>query len=71
MSLQLSDRWAPRLTSQLETGMGYQICKVKLKDGRCIEGVTIVGGTITKAIGYDDLPFSEADIDDIVVTHGK
>lgn len=69
--LPLSETWAPTLRSQSETGMGYQTCTVVLKDGRRIEGVTIMGGTITKVKGHPGIPFAEADIDDIVVTNAK
>jgi hypothetical protein len=69
--LQLSEKWAPRLRSQGETGMSYQICTIVLKDGRRIEGVTIVGGIIAKIKGLNEVPFGEDEIDDIVVTHAR
>ena len=34
--LKLSDKWGPRLRSQPETGMGYQVCIVTLKDGESL-----------------------------------
>jgi hypothetical protein len=69
--LALSNKWAPILVSQPETGMDYQIASVFLKDGRRFDRVVIVGGQITK-IGEDkDIPFKEEDIDRIVVNHGK
>ena len=67
--LELSDKWAPRLVAQPETGMGYQICMVSLKDGRQFQGVTIVGGTISEVPGHLVIPFAESDIQDILVTH--
>lgn len=66
----LSERWAPRLIGQPETGMGYQIATVVLRDGRRFERVTIVGGVITKVDGIEGIPFTESEISDIVVTHG-
>lgn len=67
----LSSKWAKVLISQPETGMGYQVVTVFLKDGRQIEKVMIVGGTITSVHGSPTIPSEEADIDEIVVTHDK
>lgn len=41
--LALTDKWAPILTSQPETGMNYQIASVFLRDGRRFNDVTISG----------------------------
>ena len=67
----LSGRWAPKLLSQGETGMGYQIASIILKDGRQFHQVVIVEGNITRIKGMKDIPFSEEEIEDIVVTHDK
>lgn len=69
--LALSDKWAPILISQPETGMGYQLASVFLRDGRKFDHVMIVGGYITKIGTSVDIPFAESDIKRIVVNHGK
>lgn len=69
--LQLKEKWGPRLTSQPETGMGYQVTTIFLRDGRRFEQVMIVEGLITRIRGRSDIPFNEEDIEDIVVTHDK
>jgi hypothetical protein len=69
--LALSEKWAPILRSQPETGMGYQIASVFLMDGRRFDYVTIVGGYITKVGASSAIPFNEAEIGRIVVDHGK
>jgi hypothetical protein len=69
--LQLPDKWAPFLLKQGETGMGYQTAAVTLRDGRVIDDVLIVGGTIAEVRGSDSIPFSAEDISDITVTHRK
>jgi hypothetical protein len=69
--LALSNKWAPILASQPETGMGYQIASVFLMDGRRFDQVSIVGGFITKIGGSTDIPFNEAEIEKIVVNHGR
>ena len=69
--LALSDKWASVLTSQPETGMGYQITTIYLKNGKQFDGVVIVGGLITRIGDDGDIPFEEGEIADIVVNHGK
>jgi hypothetical protein len=69
--LQLSDKWGPRLVSQPETGMGYQVASVILKDGSRYDQVLIESGFITRIRDLDQIPFREEDIADIVVTHDK
>lgn len=69
--LALSNKWAPILVAQPETGMGYQIASVFLMDGRRFDHVSIVGGFITKIGNSADIPFEEAEIEKIVVNYGK
>jgi hypothetical protein len=68
--MRLSKRWAVLLRAQPETGMGFQIATVKLLDGREFQRVRIVEGQITAVGGSTNVPFSDADIADIVVDHG-
>lgn len=69
--VKLSPDWARFLVNQPETGMDYQIASVLLKDGARFDQVVIVGGHITQIKGIKEIPFSEEDIADIVVTHDK
>ena len=69
--LKLSDKWAPKLIAQGETGMDYQIVSVVLKDGRRFDQAVIVGGTIGRIRGMQGIPFTEDEIADIIVTHDK
>jgi hypothetical protein len=69
--LQLSDKWGPGLVSQPETGMGYQVASVILKDGSRYDQALIESGFITRIRGLDRIPFREEDIADIVVTHDR
>jgi hypothetical protein len=69
--LELPDKWAPCLLKQAETGMGYQTAAITLQDGRVIDDVLIVGGTIAEVRGCDTIPFAVEDISDIRVTHRK
>ena len=67
--LNLSPKWARELVLMPETGMGYQIVTVTLKDGARFDQVAIIGGCISQIRGRDDIPFTEEDILNIVVTH--
>jgi hypothetical protein len=69
--LALSNKWVSILLSQPETGMGYQIASVFLMDGRKFDQVTIAGGHITRIGVSTCIPFEEAQIEQIVVNHGK
>jgi hypothetical protein len=69
--LKLSSRWVNYLKSQPETGMGYQIVSVILKDGRRFDQAAIILPYIGGVRGFDDIPFKEEEIDQIIVTHDK
>lgn len=68
--LRLGDRWGPRLAGEPETGMGYQIVSILLRDGRRFDDVTIAGGVISNVGDGNAIPFAEHDIVQILVTHG-
>jgi len=48
--------------------MGYQIVRVRLHDGREFEQATVVEGVITDIQGKKEIPFSENEIADLIVT---
>jgi len=54
-----------------ETGMGYQVVSVILKNGNRFDQVTVVEGQITQLRGRKDIPFTEDQIAEIVLTHDK
>jgi hypothetical protein len=51
--------------------MGYQVVSVVLGDGRKFEQVAVVEGLITEIRGRRDIPFTEDQITQIVLTHDK
>ena len=57
--------------NQPETGMGYQIVSVVLRDGTRYDQVVVDSGYITQIKGFKRIPFSEEDIQEIIVTHDK
>ena len=71
LMLELSKKWINQIIPQGETGMGYHIATVRLKDGRSFKQVVIDSGFITQIRGLTDIPFTEEEIAEIVVTHDK
>jgi hypothetical protein len=67
--LQLSDKWGPVLVSQPETGLGYQVASIILKDGARYDQALIEAGYVTRIRGLEEIPFREDDIAAIIVTH--
>lgn len=62
---------AASLRSQPETGMGYWVVRVKLRDGREYPRVAIVEGQVVEVFGHDDIPFDPADVVELSVTHDR
>ena len=67
----LSKRWATYLVSLPETGIGYQVASVLLTDGRKFDQVIIDSGYVTRIRGHREIPFTEAEIVEITITHDK
>jgi hypothetical protein len=67
----LSKKWATELASKPETGMGYQVVSIVLKDGRKFDQVAVVEGRITEMRGRKDIPFTEEQIAQMILTHDK
>ena len=63
--------WSQFLASKPETGMGYQVVAVTLRDGRRIEDVAIVEGMIGEVRGHTDIPFEPDDITAVELTHRR
>ena len=51
--------------------MGYTVVSIVLKDGRKYPQAIIDSGVLTRVRGLPDVPFSEADIAEIVQTNEK
>lgn len=69
--IKLSSKWTSELANKPETGMGYQVVTIVLKDGKKIDQVAVVEGKITEIRGREDIPFTEDQIDQIILTHDK
>jgi hypothetical protein len=69
--LKLTKKWIDKIIPQGETGMGYHIATIILKNGTVYKQVVIDSGFITRIRGLSDISFSEDDIESITVTHDK
>jgi hypothetical protein len=67
----LTGKWAAELASKPETGMGYQVVTVVLKNGKRFDQVVVVQGQVSGMRGRKDIPFGEEDIAEIILTHDK
>lgn len=57
------------LKDSAETGIGYQIVSLALKDGRHFDQVVVSEGCIIQVRGHRGIPFSVEDIASISVNH--
>lgn len=67
----LTGKWAAELSSKPETGMGYQVVSLVLKDGSKFDQVVVVQEQVAGIRGRKDIPFIEGEIAEIILTHEK
>jgi hypothetical protein len=64
--------WSEYLVSKPETGVGYQVVAVTLKDGKRIEDVAIVQSSLIAEVrGCDEVSFEPEEIESLELTHRK
>ena len=66
-----SEKWRPVVRGLPETGMGYTIVSVMLRDGRRFDQVVVDSGYLCRVRGLSDVPFTENDVAEIKATHDK
>lgn len=70
--LTLPPIWQNYLAKQAETGMGYQVVAVTLRDGRRFDDVAIIQSSqIGEVRGHPDVPFEPDEIANVELTHRK
>jgi hypothetical protein len=67
----LPEKWGPLLASQPETGIGYQVATITLRDGTQWSQAVIEEGHVTRIRGQASIPFKGEDVIDVRVTHDK
>ena len=60
-----------RLQQDAETGIGYQIVSVELKDGRSFDQVVVSEGCIIEVRGFREIPFSVDEVLSMTVNHNR
>jgi hypothetical protein len=68
---EFSEKWRETINRLPETGMGYTVVTITLKDGRVFPQSIIDSGYLTKVRGHNTIPFREGDILQIVPTHDR
>jgi len=54
-----------------ETGIGYKVVSVQLKDGRHFDQVATSEGCIIEVRGYKEIPFAPEDVAAVEVNHKR
>jgi len=54
-----------------ETGIGYQVISVELKDGTCFDQVVASEGCIIEVRGYEQIPFAPEEVASVLVNHKR
>jgi len=54
-----------------ETGIGYQVISVELKNGRYFDQVVASEGCIIEVRGYEGIPFAPEEIASVIVNHKR
>jgi hypothetical protein len=54
-----------------ETGFGYQVISVELKNGRCFDQVVASEGCIIEVRGYEVIPFAPEEVASVIVNHKR
>lgn len=59
------------LKQATETGIGYQVVSVELKDGRSFDQVVASEGCIIEVRRYKEIPFAPDDVASVSVNHKR
>jgi len=70
-AFQFRGKWQQKVRALAETGMGYTVVSLVLRDGRRFDQAIIDSGWLSRVRHLPDIPFTEDDIADIVPSHEK
>ena len=70
-TVQLSKSWSDFCIRAPESGMGYLIATIELKNGTKIPQAVIMDGCISQIRGMKEIPFTNDDIQVIIPTHER
>ena len=70
--IKLSQKFIDALVQEPETGMGYQVADITLKNGRVYKDAIILNSEFISSVrGHDPIPFLTTDIKNIDITHNR
>jgi hypothetical protein len=58
----IPNEWVDHLRRQGETGLGYQIVSVNLRDGRRFDQVVASEDCVIQVLGFSDVPFKQDEV---------
>ncbi len=67
----IPSRFVDHLKHAGETGIGYQVVSVVLKDGRSFDQVVTSECCIIEVRGYEEIPFAPEDMASVSVNHKR
>ena len=67
----IPSRFLDHLKRSGETGIGYQVVSVELKDGRTFDQVAASEGCIVEVRGYREIPFATNDVASVTLNHKR
>jgi hypothetical protein len=65
----IPSRFVDQLKRAAETGIGYQVVSVVLKDGKSFDQVATSEGCVIAVRGYKEIPFAPDDVASVSVNH--
>lgn len=67
----IPNEWADSLRRQEETGLGYHVVSVSLRDGRRFDQVVASEGGVIQVRGYSEVPFQQDEVASVHVNHRR
>ena len=67
----IPSRFVDHLKQAGETGIGYQVVSVVLKDGRSFDQVVASECCIIEVRGHEEIPFAPDDVESVSVNHKR
>jgi len=69
--VELPTAFRDHIKQSRETGFGYHVVSVGLKDGRTFEQVATSEGCVIEVRGYEEIPFAADEIESININHRR
>ena len=67
----IPEAYLGHLKQGAETGIGYQVISIELKDGRCFDQVVVSECCIIEVRGYKEIPFAPDDVASVSINHKR